>query len=306
MMRPDFFSPDWRPPDPPRPRWVPIAELTTAAAELAAILPADTTAIAAVPRSGLAPAGVVAMLRHLPLGLLHPRIGLQPCPTGWRMSDAEWPTAGRIVVIDDTIASGTSFGTLDGLLREVRAIRPVTTAVCFASPGGRRLVDLAARELHIPHLLEWNLFNSCYTERLALDFDGIICGEIPLEACDEAEGGRRYRQALEVVRPLYAPRRRRVPLVVSGRPKAYRDVSLAWLARHGVEVDRLELWPGRPEARFRDGPEPVARFKAKHYRASSAALFVESCPVQARAIADLAGKPTLCPATGEIWGEVRL
>jgi hypothetical protein len=44
----------------------------------------------------------------------------------------------------------------------------------------------------------------------------------------------------------------------------------------------------------------LGQFKGQVYRDSAATIFVESCPAQARAIADVSGKRVICPATGEI------
>jgi hypothetical protein len=156
-------------------------------------------------------------------------------------------------------------------------------------------VDLFVREYPGQHFLEWNWQNAGHGESCGYDFDGILCRDFTPEECRTEAS---YRSAMATISPLYLPRRRRVPLIVTARHVAYEPETRAWLDRHGVAVDRLVMRDrGGPGDHGHD-PDAVARWKARHYREGRCTLFAESDPVQAEIIARESGKSVLCPAAG--------
>ena len=60
-------------------------------------------------------------------------------------------------------------------------------------------------------------------------------------------------------------------------------------------MDNLILHPADSFA-ARDANFDVVEHKAKRFKASDCSIFIESCPQQARVIADQSGKPVLCPS----------
>jgi uncharacterized HAD superfamily protein len=169
----------------------------------------------------------------------------------------------------------------------------VLTAVVYASPEAAHTVDLYAEILPLPHLLEWNFFNSIHTPNVALDFDGILCKDCPAEDDDD---GPRYVRFLETAKPKYLVRSCEIPLIVTARLEKYRELTEAWLRRWGVRCRELVMGPWAERSRAYD----IGQFKGQVYRDSGATIFVESCPVQARSIAEASGKRVICPETGEI------
>jgi hypothetical protein len=203
------------------------------------------------------------------------------------------PDDGTLLIVDDTVASGLSMYALREQIREVSQRRRVLTAVVYASPEAAHTVDLYTEILPLPHLLEWNFFNSIHTPTTALDFDGILCEECP--AADD-DDGLRYVRFLETAKPKYLVRSCKIPLIVTARLEKYRELTETWLRRWGVRCRELVMGPWTERSREYD----LGQFKGQVYRDSAATIFVESCPAQARAIADVSGKRVICPATGEI------
>jgi len=271
---------------PRRPEWVTTGQLVADTLGIASRLPPDLAGILGVARSGIFPASLLAMHLHLPLWIVQQRQrAVAPAGHGYRLdsrgSRIGAQTAGKWLLIDDTTASGSS-------MREARALvagagfKDVLAAAIYpADPAG---LDYFGRVLPLAHLLEWNFFNSVHVERSAFDFDGVLC----------LDGARPHDAA-----PLHLPRRLAVPLIVTGRPEAEREASLAWLSRHGVGAAQLVMWPGSLEERSQ--PMAVSRYKAKHYLASGLDWFVESCPIQAAEIAGLTGKPVICPPAAKVF-----
>ena len=266
-----------------KPRWVTNAERMAATLRLAAMVPPDVTAVAGVPRSGMTPAAIMAETLHVPLYSIHHADGLRELAHGARLAERNG-RQGRLLVVDDTIASGVSMERIRAAMPDILAGHhfhgDAYFAAVYANPDRAELADFVAELLPLPHYLEWNLFNSIHTPTLALDIDGVIFHE------------ERGMAGL----PKYVPRNVSVPLIATGRHERDRAVTEEQLHRVGVRYDRLVM-----AATDEEYGDP-ATVKARAYSETPAAtLFVESCPNQARQIADACGKRVLCPATGEIW-----
>jgi hypoxanthine phosphoribosyltransferase len=273
-------------------RWVRTVDRTAAVEKLIATIPADVTAVAGVPRSGMAAAGQIAEALHLKLYAIHESTGLVELGSGIRF-DGERPADGTLLIVDDTVASGLSMYALRERIREVSTRRRVLTAVVHASPEAAHTVDLYAEILPLPHFLQWNFFNSVHAPTTALDFDGILCEDCPAEDDDD---GPRYVRFLETAKPKYLVRSCEIPLIVTARLEKYRDPTNAWLRRWGVRCRELVMGPWAERSHTYD----IGQFKGQVYRDSAATIFVESCPAQTRVIADVSGKRVICPAKGEI------
>ena len=277
----------------PRPRFIPTTQLVADALRLVGRLPPDLSAVVGVARSGMLPGSALATALHLPLYALDQERGLvRDIGHGWRMRQNQRRN-GPVLVIDDTTGSGRSLRmTQEALNRCGGAFRrsQVITASVYCNPESALKPDLWVEDLHLPHILEWNMFNSIVTSVAAFDLDGIICH-------DETTGG-------EPGTPLYLPRREPVH-IITGRPERDRKATLAWLAKWGVRVASLTMgrWDECP------GWERIAEYKAEavrrfaataHERPFGPPMYVESCPRQAKRIADRAGVLTACPATAEL------
>jgi hypothetical protein len=152
----------------------------------------------------------------------------------------------------------------------------------------RHVVDRFWEALAGEHYLGWNWQNARHGLRCGFDFDGILCrdtqpGEMPLID----------------IPPLYLPRRLLVPLIATGRGEECRDASEAWLRKHAVRWQRLEM---RPDSVPFEG-HAIAMWKAEVYARSDCLLYAESDPEQARTIAQRSGKPVLCPALGRVLAQ---
>lgn len=250
--------------------------------ELASRLPPDINGVAGVPRSGMAPAAMLAELLHVPLYEFSRNHGLRRISHGYRF-DRSKVRDGRLLILDDSICSGRTLNRA----RQRAPDRPHLFAALYVKPDKTHLVEYYSRALPLPHLFEWNMFNSLFTPSLAFDFDGIFC--------HDGAGESTLGQA----KPLYLARRSELSLIVTWRMEHQRDETLAWMARWGIRAKKLIMAPYRT-ARRRDRHNP-AEYKARHYGESPLRLFVESDPLQAEHIAAISRKPVLCPATGRIY-----
>lgn len=282
-------------------RWVSTAEMISAAVTgLLPKLPDDLAGVCGVTRSGMLPAAALAAHLHLPLWSVSQHQG-DPTPLS-PGSRGALSRGGRLVIVDDTVYSGAA---MRGLRHRLGGAGHVFAAV-YARPEAADAVDVHGETLPSPHLLEWNLFNSgilaghainpALRGGVACDFDGVLCEDLP-PGVDEAADPAGYAAWLADARPLQLPRRLPVPLVVTFRRECHRAATLAWCARWGVRVGRLVMHPSAEPLRVFD----AAAHKGLAFRDSPCALFVESDPAQAQAIARVAGKPVACPAAGRVF-----
>jgi len=258
-------------------------------------LPAEVSGVCGIARSGLLPASMLAVLRHLPL------FSVGCCSVlalggGGRLSGVKLE-AGPVAVIDDTVSSGWSMHSVEPLVKWWFPGREILRVAVFVRPQAAAEVDFYWAGLGGPHFLEWNFFNSGVGEGSATDFDGILCEEISAVDDDDGPG---YVRALEFARPLQLPRFRGVAGIVTGRLERYRGVTEGWLRRWGVRFGWLEMGPWG-SAIERGGASEVAQWKAGVLARRGPVRYVESDELQAAVIAASWPREVICPAAGRVW-----
>ena len=249
--------------------------------------------ILGLPRSGMFPASMIAMWLNLPLYYLDPQNNLLPMSGdtkfgGIRMLDYK-PCNGRLLVLDDTVYSGKAMKNIKSKLLE-----DIYCCAVYVRPESKDVVDFYAKELNHPHLLEWNLFNCTYIKHSLLDFDGILCPNVPLDILDDEE---KHKSWLSNVKPFY----HRLPKskckgIVTARFERYRSITEEWLDKHNVKYDSLTMLPDEmEEQRLKDHVEVSSSYKAKHFIESGARFFIESEIAEAVRIRKKSGKFVICP-----------
>ncbi len=278
--------------------YVTTERLTRDVRTLVAALPPDVDLVAAIPRSGLLPGSLLAYHLHLTLVTVSRQTGLLDPGHGIRLDGRDAPPPRHIVLVDDTVARGKEMTACFPIVRAAYPDAKITRAVVYANPQALHAVDLYVSRYPGSHYLEWNWPNAGHGAACAYDFDGVLCQDCPAE---DDDGGPRYLRFLAETRPLFLPRRSTIPLIVTGRHERYRAETLDWLDRHGLKVDQLVMrgWDVDPA---RDWSVQMGEFKTRHYDLEGAGcvLFAESCPIQARVIADLSGRPVLCPTLDHV------
>lgn len=254
-------------------------------------LPRDIDVVVGIPRSGLLPAGLIAL--HLNCVLTDVEgfnAGRAFAPGATRLmpsvklSPEQWK---NVLLVDDSTFSGRA-------MREAKESlnlegRNLTTCAVFGLNDPSRNVDLVFEVCAQPRIFEWNLLHHEYTESACVDFDGVLCCD---PSDDENDDGERYRGFLANVAPLYRPSRK-VGAIVSSRLEKYRPECVAWLERHNVQYGQLFLLDlPTGEERRRRGIH--ASFKAEVYKQlKDSKIFLESEPGQAAEIARLSGKAVI-------------
>jgi orotate phosphoribosyltransferase len=255
----------------------------------------EVDGIAGVPRSGMIAGSIVATTLGVPLYELY-QGQLRRLGGGRRMRrHLTKPEGTSIVAVEDSINTGWSMGRAVSKTPDPRVIGK--TAV-YCTPTGTSCVDLYAVALPLPHYFTWHMFgaNVLCRQPTGFDMDGIYCTDCEREDDDD---GERYLNWMRSVRPYRMYVGGKATAIVTSRLEKYRDETVQWFARYGLEYGQLVMgpWASLAERRSSD----VGAWKASVARDLRLEMFVESSERQARSIAALAQIPVFCPKTKSIY-----
>lgn len=276
-----------------------LADLNKAIVQGLPKIPRDVDLIVGIPRSGLLAANILALHLNLPLtdveGLIEGRL----IHSGRRLNvpDREkgLQFARKVLVIDDSVASGASMRATRQRLEEAKLECDVIYVAVYGLPSKRSEVDICFEEVLLRRMFEWNFMHCKELANCCVDIDGVLCVDPTEEENDDAE---RYRDFLIQTNPLLIPSMP-VGWLVTSRLEKYRSQTEDWLHRHGVvfrELRMLDL----PNKEARIAAKCHASFKAGIYKETDAFLFIESDLGQSHDIARLTGRPVLCVKTRQM------
>jgi orotate phosphoribosyltransferase len=255
-----------------------------------------------LPRSGTAPAGMIATYLPAPLASVD-----EYC--AGIVSDRKCPAfdRNRVILVDDCINQGKQASEAIARIKGANPKAEVTLLAIYDSARAGRMrqfqhpiVTLARHESteHQDYLYPYYIWKSPRIAHCAVDFDGVLCRDATREEDDD---GPNYLGFLADVEPKFLPMGYEIGAIVTARCEKYRVQTEAWLTRHGVKYSALHMgpWSGKAE---RDGGSKAAKWKAEIYSRMDAniSLFIESSASQAREIAALSGRPVFCVETMEL------
>jgi uncharacterized HAD superfamily protein/adenine/guanine phosphoribosyltransferase-like PRPP-binding protein len=253
----------------------------------------DVDLIVGIPRSGMIPAYLLGLYRNLPVVDLPTFIKGGNPENGGRNMQSDSRTihdARNILLVDDSILSGSSMRTGVNRIREAGFSGEVTTCAVVVEPSRTEYVDLSFCAMPTPRFFEWNAFHHSYiVESACMDMDGVICVDPNPEDNDD---GPRYRNFLETAALKCRPTGH-IGYIVSSRLGKYRCATESWLSRNRIDYGELILLEGAT-AKERNKLRLHAPFKARIYTEKNSPIFFESDAKQAEEIAKLSGKPVLC------------
>lgn len=260
-------------------------------------IPRDVSLVVGIPRSGLLAANLIALYLNLPLtdidSFLEGRI-LATGLRGERYLDQAF--RGRILVVDDSIYSGTAMKKAKERLSAADSNFRFVFSCVYALPGTGKLIDLPFQFVEEPRVFEWNIFHSPVFAKACVDIDGVLCVD-PSEA--ENDDGEQYIKFLSSAVPKIIPKVK-VSTLVTSRLEKYRKETEAWLRNHGIQYDELVML-NVPDKASRLRLACHADFKASEFtKRTESTLFIESSISQAERIHELTGKSVYCVDTNEM------
>ena len=253
----------------------------------------DLKGVLGIPRSGVLPASMIAMWLNLPLYSLDssgkPFVLSGVSSFGGGRMDDFISNNGRLLVVDDTIYSGTAMKDIKN-----KILQDAFYCCVYFRNKSKFKPDFFGKELSPPHLLEWNLFNSTYIQDALLDFDGILSPNVPHDICLDEE---KYIEYITNVKPLpHRMPKGKCKGIVTARLEKYREVTEQWLDKHKIEYGFLKMFPTeREQERDKNHTEEAATFKSDIFISSDASFFIESEIAEAAIIRRRSGKFVVCP-----------
>lgn len=258
-------------------------------------IPRDIDLVVGIPRSGMLPANLLALYLNKPLSDIHSFVNGHIYKAGERGQFFEGDKLKKVLVVDDSIASGSAMAEAKKQLSSLKDKLDIRYCAIYVIPGKEKLVDFYFEVLPLPRYFQWNIFNHIFLEKACFDIDGVLCVD-PLP--EQNDDGPRYREFLLNAEPLYIPGCR-VGTLVTSRLEKYRPETEAWLRKHKLRYKEL-IMLDLPDMEARQKANNHAEFKAGVYKASSYVLFVESSLRQAREINALTKKPVYCTENFEM------
>ncbi len=259
------------------------------------LIPRDIDLIVGVPRSGMLPANLLALYLNLPYTDIHSFIKGFIYKSGARKQFFDSSNYKKILVVDDSIASGSAIEECKNDLAHLESTFTIEYCVIYFTPEKGNLADYALEAVATPRYFQWNIFSHTTLEKACFDIDGVLCKD-PSE--DENDDGPKYKSFLLNTPPLYIPGSN-IGTIVTSRLEKYRNETETWLQANQVKYDKLVMLD-LPDMKARQKANNHARHKAKEYQSKNYHLFVESDLGQAIEINKLTKKPVFCTENFEM------
>lgn len=270
-----------------------VSDLADLINRYASKIPHDVDLVVGIPRSGTLVASIISLKLNLPLTDLysfHRNDELKKGNTRtYKHAELVNPwNARKILLVDDSIASGNSMLAAAEVVRSVYQGQVVTMAA-FAQKENTGVVDLYLETVEQPRLFEWNILHHNLMRHACLDIDGVLYVQ---PDAHELHDDELCVASIENATPLFTPSVH-VAHLLTCRPERLRAQTEQWLQRHGVQYGQLHMCdiPGQI------GPKDAATtaFKAQVYSQDPhAILFIENDEDVALDIMRKTSKPVFC------------
>lgn len=259
------------------------------------ILPRDFDLIVGIPRSGMLPANLFALYLNKPYTDIDSFLNGHIYKAGERGQFFDVKDYRKILVVDDSIASGSAMLKSKERLKEYNSDFDLKFCAIYVIPGKEKMVDYYFEVVPLPRYFQWNVFNHTSLEKACFDIDGVLCID-PTE--EQNDDGEKYLDFVLNAPPLYIPGSK-IGTIVTSRLEKYREATEKWLSKNNVRYNELVMLD-LPDKQARQRANSHAEHKAKTYKESQYVLFIESSLNQAIEINRITKKPVLCTENFEM------
>lgn len=258
-------------------------------------IPRDFDLIVGVPRSGMLPANLLSLYLNRPYTDIHSFMNGHIYKAGARGQFFDIKQFKKILVVDDSVASGAALQECKENLKELSAQFDIKYCAVYVIPGKEKSVDYYFETVPLPRYFQWNILNHTTLEKSCFDIDGVLCAD-PLP--EQNDDGEKYIDFILNAPPLFIPGSK-IGTIVTSRLEKYRKETEQWLKANNVKYNDLVMLD-LPDMAARQKANNHGGHKAKAYMAKPYVLFVESELNQAIQINKIARKPVLCTANFEM------
>lgn len=250
-------------------------------------LPKNIDLVVGIPRSGMLPANLIALYLNRPFTDIDSFIEGRIYSSGERGAHIDTSTYKSILIVDDSINSGSALDKAKKKLIPVLDKFKYYFGVVFATTDSVEKVDFYCEIIDSLRVFQWNIFHHRFIEYACVDIDGVLCVDPPVD-----DDGPLYKDYIKNAPPLYIPTLT-IDTLVSCRLEKYRKETEEWLANNNVKYKKLIMLnlPSKSE-RIKWGKH--GQFKGEVMKKSGNILFIESSLSQAEEINRISGKPVFC------------
>lgn len=253
------------------------------------MIPRDIDIVVGVPRSGMMPANLLSLYLNLPYTDIHSFINGFVYKSGARKQFFDSSDYKKILVVDDSIASGSALKECKKNLKHLNSKFEFKYCVVYATPEKKSTLDYVFETVSTPRYFQWNIFNHSTLEKACFDIDGVLCVD---PSSEENDDGEKYSSFLLNAAPLYIPGSK-IGTLVTSRLEKYRKETEVWLEANRVNYDKL-IMLDLPDLKTRQKANCHGTHKAKEYKLKKYNLFIESDLNQAIEINRITKKPVFC------------
>ena len=272
-----------------------VKDLNNIILQKLSILPRDFDLIVGVPRSGMLPANLLALYLNKPYTDIDSFINGHIYKAGARGQFFDISTFKNILVVDDSIASGSAMIEVKDKLKHLTNQFNIKYCAIYVIPGKEKLADYCFESVPLPRYFQWNILNHTTLEKACFDIDGVLCAD-PLP--HQNDDGEKYIDFLLNAPPLFIPGSK-IGTIVTSRLEKYRKETETWLLANHIKYNDLVMLD-LPTMEARQRANNHGDHKAKAYMSKPYVLFIESDYNQALEINRISKKPVLCTANFEM------
>jgi uncharacterized HAD superfamily protein/hypoxanthine phosphoribosyltransferase len=259
------------------------------------IIPRDFDLIVGVPRSGMLPANLLSLYLNRPYTDIHSFLNGHIYKAGARSQFFDISEFKKILVVDDSIASGSAMLEVKESLKHLESKFDIKYCAVYIIPGKEKMVDYFFEIVPLPRYFQWNIMNHTTLEKACFDIDGVLCLD-PLP--EQNDDGPKYIDFILNAPPLFIPGSK-IGTIVTSRLEKYRKETETWLDANNIKYNDLVMLD-LPNMEARQKANNHGGHKAKAYMSKPYVLFVESERNQALEINRLSKKPVLCTENFEM------
>lgn len=259
------------------------------------VLPRDFDLIVGIPRSGMLPANLLALYLNRPYTDIHSFLNGHIYKSGARGQFYDIKEFKKILVVDDSIASGSAMDKVKESLKELSTQFSISYCAIYVIPGKEKMVDYFFEIVPLPRYFQWNIMNHTSLEKACFDIDGVLCVD-PTE--DQNDDGPIYTDFVLNAPPLFIPGAK-IGTIVTSRLEKYRNETETWLKKYNIRYNKLVMLD-LPNKVARQKANSHAQHKANTYMSGPYILMIESDLGQAIEINRYTKKPVLCTENFEM------
>ena len=135
------------------------------------IIPRDFDLIVGVPRSGMLPANLLALYLNKPYTDIHSFLNGHIYKAGARSQFFDLSEFKNILVVDDSIASGSAMVEVKESLKHLNDKFNIKYCAIYVIPGKEKMVDYFFEIVPLPRYFQWNILNHTTLEKACFDID---------------------------------------------------------------------------------------------------------------------------------------